>query len=279
VLLENSKGKIGGDRHIGNPFDEKEEEDGEGEKKMAASDDGDSSSALTVEEHDRILKRLSVERPALTLIGGDKRMGRREMKSPSHVLRSRRDDVETGDPIAAKVHVDHRAQFQMAHQKQHTKAVSDANRRLTVAASNERALRDEHKRQVAAGYVETKEEKAARRKRMRALRRARMAEIKRIKKERKLLNHSIKSEIEYMDIPWSTAGDLKRVYEIGDVAVAIYIRQKNELIAIKAATRLQTQFRARKAAGRLLNLRKHGAGGMRKIGTAKKSKHQLRKMY
>ena len=86
-----------------------------------------------------------------------------------------------------------------------------------------------------------------------------------------------------MDIPWTTAGDLKRVYEIGDVAVAIYIRQKNERIAVKAATLLQTQYRARQASqthGKMLNLRQmHGAAGMKKIGSHEKSQHHMRKMY
>ena len=86
-----------------------------------------------------------------------------------------------------------------------------------------------------------------------------------------------------MDIPWTTAGDLKRVYEIGDVAVAIYIRQKNERVAVKAATQLQTQYRAHRASqthGGMLNLRQmHGAAGMKKIGASTKSAHHMRKMY
>lgn len=157
----------------------------------AEEDDADLSGAamLSPDDHTRIMNRLASMRPALELIGGDVRSPRRNLSAPSHVHQA---DTATDSDKPHGVVVPEKSQFELAHKKQRETEMKRAARRMTMMEDSERALREEHKRKVEAGVVETDEEKSVRRKRMREMRRTRKAAKKRARKTRKQISHNVR---------------------------------------------------------------------------------------
>jgi hypothetical protein len=154
---------------------------------------------LSPQDHARIKTRLASMRPALELIGGDVRSPRRSASTASGALSGRR-GVNLRVPAASSVDeapaaaaaAPEKSQFEIAHKKMREKEMKQAAKRMVMMENSERALREEHKRNIEAGVVETDEEKSVRRQRMREMRRTRKAAQKRAKKTRKQMSHNVR---------------------------------------------------------------------------------------